>query len=161
MAVEAFLKCDIKGESVVSGFEDQIDILDFRWGVDQTGTTHLGSGGAAGKANVHDATFTHYVDAASPNIFTACASGKHLPEVEFCSRKAGGDSQVDFLKIKMKDVIITNTTFGGTQDDERYVETFSLNFAEYEYKYQAQDNKGGKKGGEIVSKGEIAKGTYG
>jgi hypothetical protein len=73
MAVDAFLKLgDLKGESPVKGYEDQIQVLSWSWGMSQTGTTHMGTGGGAGKVNVQDMAVTHYVDTASPNIIKAC-----------------------------------------------------------------------------------------
>ncbi len=69
MAVDMFLKLgDIKGESRDDKHKDSIDVLSWSWGMSQTGTTHLGSGGGAGKVAVQDATFTKFVDAASPNL---------------------------------------------------------------------------------------------
>ena len=66
MAVDAFLKMDVKGESVVDGHEESIQILSWSWGMSQTGTTHRGTGGGAGKVDVQDLSFTHFVDSASP-----------------------------------------------------------------------------------------------
>ncbi len=47
MAVDAFLKMDVKGESVVDGHEDEIQLLSWSWGMSQTGTTHRGTRAAA------------------------------------------------------------------------------------------------------------------
>ena len=40
MAIDSFLKLGtLKGESVVKGFEDQIQLLSWGWGMTQSGTT--------------------------------------------------------------------------------------------------------------------------
>ena len=53
MAVDMYLKIDgVEGESVSKGFENQIDILSFQWGLSQSGTFHTGPGGGAGRAGV-------------------------------------------------------------------------------------------------------------
>ena len=44
MAIDSFLKLgDLKGESQVKGFENQIQILAWSWGMSQSGTTHHGT----------------------------------------------------------------------------------------------------------------------
>ena len=71
MAIDSFLKLGtLKGESVVKGFEDQMQILAWGWGMTQTGTTHSASGGGAGKVDVHDLQITKNIDAASPGCRT-------------------------------------------------------------------------------------------
>ena len=75
-----FLKLDgIKGESQDDKHKDEIHVSSFSFGVTNAGTggSNLGSGG--GRANVQDMHFTKVVDQASPNLFLACATGKHIP----------------------------------------------------------------------------------
>jgi len=53
MAVDMFLKIDdIEGESVDDVHAGEIDILSWSWGMSQSGTTHTGPGGGAGKVNL-------------------------------------------------------------------------------------------------------------
>lgn len=159
MAIDALLKLgDLKGEAPVEGFEDQIQVLSWNWGMSQTGTTHTGTGGGSGKVNVQDLTITHYVDTASPNIILACCNGKHFEEATLTLRKAG-ETPLDYVVITLKDIIITSVSMGGAEGDDRTVESFTLNFAEFEYAYQPQDNKGAKKGGAVESQYNIAKGV--
>ncbi|WP_200822635.1 type VI secretion system tube protein Hcp, partial [Caballeronia arationis] len=69
MAVDMFLKLgDIKGESADAVHSEEIEVLDWSWGVLQTGSTHSGTGGGTGTASVHDLSFSKYVDKASPTI---------------------------------------------------------------------------------------------
>lgn len=157
MAVDAFLKLgDLKGESPVEGFEDQIQVLSWSWGMSQTGTTHSGTGGGAGKANIQDMAITHYVDTASPNIIKACCSGKHFEEAVLTLRKAGEDP-LDYLVITLGDIIVSSVSMGGSEGEERNTESFTLNFAKFKYAYQPQDNKGAKAGGAIEYEADIAK----
>lgn len=160
MAVDAFLQLgDLKGESQVEGFEDQIQVLSWSWGMSQTGTTHQGSGGGAGKVNVQDMAITHYVDTASPNIIMACCSGKHFPEAKLTLRKAGEEA-LEYLVIELKDLIVTSVSTGGSDGEERNTENFTLNFGKFKYSYQPQDNKGAKAGGAIDYEADIAKGKF-
>lgn len=156
MAVDAYLKIgDVKGESVVKGFEGQIDVLSWSWGMSQTGTTHRGTGGGAGRVDVQDMTFTHYVDAASSNLMLACCNGKHYPDALLTVRKAG-EKPLDYLKITMTDLIITSVSTGGSKGEELVAETVSINFAKVKVEYQPQDPKGAKKGGSIDMEYDIA-----
>ena len=148
MAVDAFLKMEIKGESVADGHKDEIEVLSWSWGVSQTGTTHRGSGGGAGKANVSDLTITKYVDAASPTVMLACCNGKHFDEVVLTVRKAG-EKPLDYLVYTLNEVIITSVQTGGSSGSDQVTESMSLNFAKFKASYQPQDNKGAKKGGSI------------
>ncbi|MGH8175984.1 MAG: Hcp family type VI secretion system effector [Steroidobacter sp.] len=157
MAIDTFLKLGaLKGESQVKGFEDQIQVLAWSWGMSQPGTTHHGTGGGAGKVNVQDLSFTHYVDAASPSLMLACCKGSHYDEATLTMRKAGGDP-LPYLTIKLKDIIVTSVSDGGSSGEELLTENITLNFAGFEVAYQPQDNKGAKKGGAIEIKYDIAK----
>ena len=161
MAVEAFLKLgDLKGESQIKGFEDQIQILSWSWGLSQSGTTHMGTGGGSGKVNVQDMSLTHYVDTASPNIVGACCQGKHFDEAVLLLRKAGGDEALEYLTITLTEVIVTSVSVGGSEGDPVIVENFSLNFGKFKYSYQPQDEKGAKGGGTVDYEGDIAKAVW-
>ena len=157
MAIDSFLKLgDLKGESQVKGFEAQIQLLAWSWGLSQSGTTHVGSGGGAGKVNVQDLSFTHHVDSASPSLILACCKGTHYPEATLTMRKAGGDP-LPYLTIKLTDLIVSSVSGGSSGGEDQQTESVSLNFAAFEYSYQPQDNKGAKKGGAIDVKYNIVK----
>ena len=90
MAVDMFIKIgDIEGESVDATHKKEIDILAWSWGASQSGTTHAGTGGGAGKVAVQDLSLTKYVDAASHALLLACCNGKHYGEATLVVRKAG------------------------------------------------------------------------
>ena len=90
MAVDIFIKIgDLKGESVDTKHKGEIDVLAWSWGMTQSGTTHTGSGGGAGKVNVQDLSFTKYVDKSTPNLMQYCCNGKHFPKRSSrCARPA-------------------------------------------------------------------------
>jgi type VI secretion system secreted protein Hcp len=142
MAVDMFLKMDpVKGESQDKACMDQIDVLAWSWGMSQSGTTHMGGGGGSGKVNVQDLSITKYIDKASPDLMLACCNGKHFGEAVLTVRKAG-ENPVDYLKIKMSDVIITGVSTGGSGGEDRLTENVTLNFAKVAVDYKEQTNKG-------------------
>lgn len=157
MAIDAFLKLGtLKGESQADKHTEEIEVLNWSWGASQQGTTHMGSGGGAGKVNVQDISILHRVDAASPGILLACCKGTHFDEAVLTLRKAG-DDPLDYIIIKMNEVMVTSVAPSGSAGSDEVMESFTLNFAKFEFSYQPQDEKGAKKGGAILAKYDIAK----
>ena len=143
MAVDMFLKIEpIKGESVDTKHKDQVDILAFSWGMSQSGTTHQGTGAGAGKVNVQDLSFTHYVDKASADLMMACARGDHIDKATLVVRKAGGKEALEYITVEMENVIVTSIHTGGSGGEDRLTESVTLNFAKVSYDYKQQETKG-------------------
>ncbi|MCW1935286.1 MULTISPECIES: Hcp family type VI secretion system effector [Pseudomonas] len=150
MAVDIFIKIgDIKGESQDKTHKDEIEVLNWSWGMSQSGNMHTGTGGGAGKVSIQDLSLTKYVDKASPNLMMHCSSGKHVPKVTLTVRKAGGDSQVEYLIINLEEVLISSLSTGGSGSDDRLIENVTLNFAKVTVDYQPQKADGTKDGGPI------------
>ena len=142
MAVDMFMKIkDIKGESQDQGHKDEIDVLAWSWGASQSGTTHMGGGGGSGKVNVQDLSFTKYFDAASADLLLACCNGKHFDEATLTVRKAG-QNPVEYIIVKMTEVIISSISTGGSGGEDRLTENVSLNFAQVGVDYTPQDKQG-------------------
>jgi type VI secretion system secreted protein Hcp len=142
MAVDMFLKIDdIKGESVDDKHADEIDILAWSWGMSQSGTTHSGTGAGAGKVNVQDLSFTHYVDKSSPNLMKMCCNGEHFKEAVLVVRKAG-KTPLEYMKITMKHGIISSVSTGGSGGEDRLTENVTLNFSEFKSVYVPQKDDG-------------------
>lgn len=142
MAVDMFLKVDgIPGEAQDTVHAGDIDILAWSWGMSQSGTTHVGSGGGSGKCSVQDLSVTKYVDAASQPLMLNCLKGSHIKEATLFVRKAGG-TPLEYIIIKMTDIIITSVSTGGSGGEDRLTENVTLNFAKVEYKYVSQKTDG-------------------
>ena len=138
MAVDMFMKIDdIEGESIDAVHAGEIDIMAWSWGMSQSGTTHSGPGGGAGKVNVQDLSFTHYVDKASPNLMKMCCNGKAFEEATLVVRKAGKEP-LEYMKITMKGGIISSVSTGGSSGEDRLTENVTLNFSEFVSVYVPQ-----------------------
>lgn len=158
MAVDFFLKLsnNIKGESQDEIHRDEIDVLGWNWGLTQSGTTHLGKGGGGGKVNVADLHLSKYVDLATNDLIKRCASGEHIEEGELVVRKSGGTKPVEYMKIKMKHIMISSYNTGGQKDGlDRVQESLSLNFRSFEVTYTTQADDGSA-GPESMAGWEIA-----
>ena len=141
MAFDAFLKIDgIEGESSDKTHKGEIEIESFSWGAANTGTGSVGGGAGAGKVSFQDFHFTMPISKASPALMQACATGKHFPTATLTCRKAGG-SQVEFLKIKLADILVSSYSNGGSngvdikQDELPVVDQLSLNFVKIDFLY--------------------------
>jgi type VI secretion system secreted protein Hcp len=138
-----FLKIDgIPGESQDAKHKGAIDLESFSWGETNSGSAGGGGGGGAGKVAMQDFHFTSRVNKASPTLFLACATGKHIKEAVFSARKAGKGQQ-DYLIIKLKDLLISSYQIGGAQAaDDLPMDQVSFNFAQIEYEYRPQKPDG-------------------
>jgi type VI secretion system secreted protein Hcp len=144
MAVDMFIKIDdLKGDSVDHKHKDAIRVLSWSWGMSQSGSTHVSPGSGSGRVNVQDLSFTKHIDDSTPNLIQFCCSGVHFKEAMLTVRKAGGQDQVEYLKIKLQDIIISAVSTGGSGGDDRITENVTLNFAKFEVTYTPQTKVGG------------------
>lgn len=142
MAVDMFLKVEgLEGESQDSVHAGEIQVLAWSWGMSQSGTTHEGTGGGAGKVSVQDISITKYVDKASPNLIKWVCSGKHFPEAVLTIRKAGEEAQ-EYLLITMSNGLITSVSTGGSGGEDRLTENVTLNFSKFQIEYSPQKEDG-------------------
>lgn len=144
MAVDMFLKLEgIDGESQDDKHKGEIDVLAWSWGMSQSGTFHTGGGGGAGKANFQDLSVTKWVDLASPLLQLYVANGDHFANATLTVRKAG-KTPLEYIVMKMKKVLVTSVSTGGSGGEDRLTENISLNFAEVAYTYTEQKADGSK-----------------
>lgn len=151
MADNYFLKIDgIPGESKDAKHKDEIELASFSWGLTNI-PSHSGGGG--GRAQFQDFYFTTRVNKASPQLFLACASGKHIKEANLSVRRAG-KGQLEYLKIKLSDVLVTSfqDAAGGGDAPE---ESVGLAFARFDVQY-SQQQAGGAAAGAIKAGWDLA-----
>ena len=142
-AVDFFLKFDgIKGESTDSKHKGEIDVESWSWGETQSGSGGPGGGGGSGKVAIQDFHFMMRLNAASPGLMRACATGKHIKTAVLTGRKAG-KSQMEYLTFKFHDVLVSSFQTGGSeQSDAVPTDQVSLNFAKIEVSYRPQKSDG-------------------
>jgi type VI secretion system secreted protein Hcp len=146
MAIDMFLKVDgVTGESADANHSGFSDITTLNWGASQAASVS-GGGGGSGKVSFSDLSVTASMDSATPALLKFCSSGKHIPTVKVSICKAGG-TQVEYSTIVLKDVLVTNTQFGGLGDSETVKVVYSFSAAKVEHHYWVQ-GKDGSKGAE-------------
>jgi type VI secretion system secreted protein Hcp len=145
-----FLKIDgIPGESLDSKHKDEIELVSFGWGVTQAVADGRGGGGGAGRAQFQDFHFTMRVSKASPQLFLACASGKHIKEANLSVRRAQ-KQQVEYLKIKLTDLLVTSFQEADS-DGEVPQESIAFAFSRIQLEYHPQSARGS--GGAAITAG--------
>ena len=142
-ASDMYIKFDgIDGESAVTGYEKQLEILSWSWGATQSGTV-VGGGGGAGKVSMQDFHFTCKVNSASPALMLACATGQHIPTATFrFLRPSATGKPEEYYVVTLSDVLVSSfsssrpaPTSTTTVADPLPVETVRLNFTKIEFKY--------------------------
>jgi type VI secretion system secreted protein Hcp len=140
-AVDYFLKIDgIQGESRDAKHKGEIDLESFSWGETATAGVGTGGGGGAGRVHMDDLHVVMKLNKASPLLFLACASGRHLKQAILTARKAG-KAQLEFLVFKFSDVLVSSFHTSGNNDLEP-VDQVSFNFARIEIEYRPQKADG-------------------
>ena len=142
MTVDMFLKIEgIKGESADDKHKDEIDVLAWSWGASQSGTMHTGGGGGAGKANFQDVSVTKWVDKSSHALLKAVSVGQHVKSALLTVRKAG-EKPLEYIKLTMKDCLISSISTGGSGGEDRLTENITINFGNFAYEYTPQKADG-------------------
>ncbi|KGN38290.1 Hcp family type VI secretion system effector [Knoellia subterranea] len=142
MSTSIFVRIDsIKGESRERGHEDEIEAVSWSWGVAQaTGAGAAGRGaGRVGRPTFSEFTFAHHLDAASPLLLKACATGQRVPKARVTVRRAG-HGQHDFLVIDLTEVGVASVATA--IDTNATHEVVVLTFAKVSLDYVPQGADG-------------------
>jgi type VI secretion system secreted protein Hcp len=139
VALDVFLKIDgIKGESTDTQHREEIDVASFSWGLSRQSTTSAGGGAGAGKATFQDLHVVMNVSLASPQLFLACAVGRHIETAVLTCRKAGGSHQQDFLKYALSEVLVASYNTEGQTEDSVPVDEVSFKYSQVKVEYRPQ-----------------------
>ena len=143
-ADSAFLRLDgIKGESAARDFEDQIDVSAFSWGMTNPAAPGGGGGGgSAGRVSFQDLTVTKAVDAASPPLFAATATGQQVRNAVL-TVVSSGDAPEAYLRYCLGDVTVASFKQEGT-GSQRPVETVTFRYAQFALAYGRQAADGSR-----------------
>ena len=140
LASDIFLKIDgVKGESVVKGHKDEIEVLSWSWG-QSTGTGRTAKGKQAASC-IQDLHFMKEVDASSPTLIMNGVVGEVAPTAVLMLTKASGEGQVqEFLKLTMKNVTVVSFQISGSDGADLPMESVSLHFESIQGEYRRQSD---------------------
>ncbi|MDR0564589.1 MAG: type VI secretion system tube protein Hcp, partial [Azoarcus sp.] len=151
MAFDAFLKIDgIPGESLDDKHQDWIEILSYHHGLIQPASATASSAGGASAERVTFGPFsiTKQVDKATPKLFEAGCTGKHIKEITLEVCRSGSDKQ-KYLEIKMEQVLISAYNHEGGGDFP--VESISFTPGRFKIVYSQQKRDSGALGGQVAA----------
>lgn len=142
LAVDMFLKIEgMEGESAAArGHEDWIEIESFSWGESQTPSTGRARGRS--QAAFTDVSVVKGVDAASPQLYQACATGKHYPSATLVIRKAG--EPVDYFSMRLQDVRVSSVKLAHAREQDVPMEEVTFTYNKITWSYDPQNGTGGK-----------------
>jgi len=111
---------EIVGQLVIEGLNDastasQVFSVDI--GVTNTVDTGTGGGGGAGKAVFQPFKILKPIDAASPKLMLACASGKHYTKATIDIFGDGGTKAPPILTWELSEVIVSSFSFNTKHDE--------------------------------------------
>jgi len=133
----------INGESVASGFEQQIEVSSWSFGV--SSPADVGGGGmSGGTPSLSDFTCTFDLDSSSYQILKDIYQGTHVDKVTFTGVKTGGGgTPYNYMQVIMQNCFITSYQTGGGGDGVPSA-TMSLAYAQVEFDYYTQDTSSGQ-----------------
>lgn len=147
MAFAAYLKIpDIEGESKRAGYENEIVISSFSWGVARSAFRNSGGQRESGLPEVQSISISKDFDASSPYLALACIKARNLGELVLTLSKDAGDESVAYLTITLTNTIVESYQTGGGGGGNP-VDSLSFSFDSIKMKYQ-QDSDDLSKGGE-------------
>jgi len=154
MAFDAFLKIDgIPGESTDSKHADWIEVLSFSHSMEQPASVTASSTGGASAERVNHGTFdiVHHLDKASPKLYDACCTGRHIKEVTLELCRAGGD-KVKYMEIKLEQVLVSKIKANGASSEDGFPsETVKFSYGKIKWVYTQQKRADGLGGGNVNS----------
>lgn len=146
--ISAFLKIEgIPGESMIEGFEDQIEVLSFSHGVSQQANLSSSTAGGATTTRADHADFTvsKYIDKATPVLLQRCSAGTTIPKATLTLVRAAGDDMVPYMVYTIAPLLISSVAYSGSGDLP--VENISFNYGKIEWVYTQQKRADGGGGG--------------
>lgn len=142
MAVDMILKLNsVAGESKNKVHLKENDVFSWSWGMANNGSAHAGGGAWSGMVNAQDGMLSQYTDSRSPKFMLGRCNGTHYKSALITVRK-GGATPIEYMKIKLKPVLISGVSTGGSQNDDRLTENVVLNFAQVSVDYTRQTEDG-------------------
>jgi type VI secretion system secreted protein Hcp len=136
-SADLFLKLDgIVGESLDKVHKDEIQVQSFSLGVSNTGSTQVGGGAGAGRANFQDMSLSATLYKASPALANSSPSRQRQTKPTLTFRTPGATSvAAEVYSVVLENVVVTSVSTAGNADETRPNETYSLNYGSIVWKY--------------------------
>lgn len=143
------LGADIKGDSLLEGYADKIELMSYSHNVAMQVTNDVSnSERTSGKPFIGEFTATKFIDTSTPTLNEYCCSGKPIAEAKITiGRNAaeGSGKLLPFIVYTLSNVVLSNVSVSGGTGGKP-VESLSLNFTKIKWELTAQKDDGTKEG---------------
>nr|WP_298173493.1 Hcp family type VI secretion system effector [uncultured Pseudomonas sp.] len=143
------LGADIKGDSLLEGYTDKIELMSYSHNVSMQVTNDVSnSERTSGRPNIGEFTVTKFIDTSTPTLNEYCCAGKPIAEVKITIGRnaAEGSGQIlPFIVYTLTNVVFSNLSISGGTGGKP-VETLSMNFTKIKWELTAQKDDGTKEG---------------
>lgn len=149
---EMFLELDgIKGESQdearPKSHKDEIEIKAWKWTSKNVVRWDVNQGGQSTRTDISSIEIDKFCDKASVALYQHCLTGKHIKSGKITCRKNDGEEKVEYLIVKLKDIMVSRVSWAGDGSDQSLNETVELSFAEFHMEFKVQKETGDAAGG--------------
>jgi len=140
---EMFLKLDgIEGESQDFAHAGEIEILKWNWDTTNHTRWDVNQGGQSTKVTIQDISVDKICDKASVTLYQCCVTGRHIKNATITCRKNDGEQKVEYLIMRLTDVMVTHVHFEGDGNNQSLNENVGLSFAKFRMEYKVQNDTG-------------------
>jgi len=130
---ECFLKIDgVKGESTDSRHGGAIEIGNWSWGVTQSGSAHVGTGGGSGSSDIGDVRLSKLMDQTSPILAQSSVKGTAVKSAVLSCRS--NPKSADYVTVTLSTLFISSYKI--TVDKERPTEEVTLHFSKIKIEHR-------------------------
>jgi type VI secretion system secreted protein Hcp len=140
---------DIKGECVLEGYTDKIELMSYSHNVAMQVTNDVSNKErTSGKPHIGEFTVTKFVDVSTPTLNEYCCSGKAITTATVVvGRNAAENSGkiLPFITYTLSNVLLSNVSVSGGAGGKP-VETLSVNFTKIKWELTSQKDDGSKEG---------------
>ncbi len=138
-----FLRIDgVEGGSLDKAHKNEIEVLDWSWGMRQPEVAAFGHGaGASQRVGVDGIQVTKAVDVASPLLVLACCTGRHLSEATLVM-EAPVEKASPILTLRVLDVVVASVALEGASAGPHPIERVTLRFGAFELGFTPRNPDG-------------------
>ena len=129
---------DIKGETSIDSYVDQVELGSFQWGVGVGVSSPSSSSNnerSTGQPSFSEAVVTKSFDLASCQFMQKCAQGDEM-KVELTFLKSAGGQNKPYMLVTMENVLISG--FSLSSGGDMPSESISLNYTKFQVTYISQ-----------------------
>jgi type VI secretion system secreted protein Hcp len=141
----------VKGEAIVPGHENDIEVLQWNWGA--AASSAIGSSQATARRTYSGLSVVKRIDSATTALLAALATNDEIKEARLVVRKSDGDEALDYFIVTLNNARVVAVNHA-TDEHGTTTEAVTLTFTKVAVEYRSQRNSGGR-GASFVFQDEV------